>query len=176
MRDHVKQNGSDRRAYLLRLLKSNREPITGSELAKRTNVSRQVIVQDISLLKAKNHPIIATSQGYLFLSQSDSTTKQRVIACQHQLEDTQKELNIMVDCGAVVKNVTIDHPIYGELTGSLMIKNRLEVAHFIEKLKETNAPLLSTLTEGVHLHLIEAPTEDILNTVCSALAEAGYLL
>lgn len=38
-------------------------PISGNQLAQKTNVSRQVIVQDISLLKAGNEPIMATHKA-----------------------------------------------------------------------------------------------------------------
>ncbi|MER2142040.1 MAG: HTH domain-containing protein, partial [Priestia megaterium] len=43
--------GEERRELILQWLKTENKPMTGSELSKRTNVSRQVIVQDISLLK-----------------------------------------------------------------------------------------------------------------------------
>ena len=38
-------------------------PVSGSELSKKFNVSRQVIVQDIALLKARNVHIYATHKG-----------------------------------------------------------------------------------------------------------------
>ncbi|MBR3321407.1 MAG: HTH domain-containing protein, partial [Exiguobacterium sp.] len=43
--------GEERRRTLLQLIESSNEPITGSELARHVSVSRQVIVQDLSLLK-----------------------------------------------------------------------------------------------------------------------------
>ena len=55
--------GEERRTLLLNHLKSSNQALTGSQLAKLTNVSRQVIVNDMNLLKAKNEPIIATSQN-----------------------------------------------------------------------------------------------------------------
>ena len=60
--------GEERRDWLLKTLKESDKPITGGTLAKETNVSRQVIVGDITLLKARNEPIIATSQGYLYMA------------------------------------------------------------------------------------------------------------
>ena len=59
--------GEEKRSKLLQILKASSTPITGSDLSKQTNVSRQVIVGDITLLKARNEPIIATSQGYLYM-------------------------------------------------------------------------------------------------------------
>ncbi|MHA4790996.1 HTH domain-containing protein, partial [Klebsiella pneumoniae] len=72
MKKERKLLGEERRALILQWLKENHRPMTGTELANKTNVSRQVIVQDISLLKARNEPIIATSQGYLYLSPSST--------------------------------------------------------------------------------------------------------
>ena len=41
----------ERRAKILRLLRSSSAPITGSELAQRMGVSRQIVVQDVALLR-----------------------------------------------------------------------------------------------------------------------------
>ena len=59
--------GEDRRQFLLNILMTSNSPITGADLANKANVSRQVIVNDMTLLKAKNEPIVATSQGYIYL-------------------------------------------------------------------------------------------------------------
>ncbi|TCP32251.1 hypothetical protein EV207_101229 [Scopulibacillus darangshiensis] len=176
MKQNKKILGEDRRAFILRHLLDSNQPITGSDLAKQTNVSRQVIVQDISLLKAKNHPIIATAQGYIYIKKTNSTTQTKVIACRHSEADTEEELNIIVDHGVLVKNVIVEHQVYGEITASLMLQNRRDVELFMKKKKETNAQLLSALTEGIHLHTIEGANENILEDVCHALSQAGYLL
>jgi transcriptional regulator of NAD metabolism len=174
--DQDKMNGEERRKFILQWLKESTEPITGSVFADRTNVSRQVIVQDISLLKAKNEPIIATSQGYYFIQQSEDQRAKRVIACCHGPEQTEDELNIIVDHGATVLDVLVEHPIYGELKASLMLRSRRDVSHFLRQIKETKASLLSQLTAGVHLHTIDAETEEQLDEACIALERAGYLL
>lgn len=169
--------GDERRSLILRWLKETDQPITGTLLATKTNVSRQVIVQDISILKAKKHPILATSQGYVYLKQQQ--TKQlssRVIACIHTPEETEHELTIIVDLGGSIKDVVVEHPVYGDLTASLLIRSRRDVKEFIEKMSSTSASLLSQLTDGVHLHTIEAGTEEELDEICEALKEAGYLL
>ncbi|RYL94695.1 transcription repressor NadR [Sporolactobacillus sp. Y61] len=171
-----KLSASARRRKVLGCLSASSRPITGGELADKMAVSRQVIVQDISLLRARNHPIIATSQGYLFLSGEKPGTRTRVVACRHTLEETEDELNLIVDCGVTVVNVTVEHPLYGEITGSLMIRNRTDVRLFISKLHQTNASLLSSLTKGVHLHQLEAAEQGQLDRAVSALKKAGYLL
>ncbi|THE11691.1 transcription repressor NadR [Bacillus timonensis] len=168
--------GEKRRESIIQWLKESPTPIIGEELSKRANVSRQVIVQDISLLKAKNEPIVATSQGYIYLQEHPKQdTISRIIAVKHTSEQTADELNILVDYGVTVKDVIVEHPVYGEIVGSLMIKNRFEVKRFIEKLSETNASLLSLLTNGVHLHTIEADSVEKLDSACEALREANIL-
>jgi transcriptional regulator of NAD metabolism len=169
--------GEERRAFILQLLKNSTAPLTGSDLASRTNVSRQVIVGDITILKAKNEPIIATSQGYIYLSQPSSIPiYQRSIACHHTPDKTEDELNLLVDHGVTVKDVIIEHPVYGDLTASIMVSNRNEVKQFIEKVRSTNASLLSELTEGIHLHTIEAPSEAVLDKAVDALRKEGLLI
>ncbi|MBA4537185.1 transcription repressor NadR [Bacillus aquiflavi] len=169
--------GEDRRIFLLNLLKNRNEPITGGELASLTNVSRQVIVGDITLLKARNEPIIATSQGYLYLRQSSPTTTfERVIACHHTPERTEEELNILVDQGVKVKDVKIEHPVYGDLTASIMVSNRNEVKQFIKKVETTNAAFLSELTGGYHLHTILASEKRMLVEAENALRKANFLV
>ncbi len=171
-----KMLGEKRRNLLLEILKNTYEPITGSELAKRMNVSRQVIVNDVSLLKAKSHPIIATSQGYLYLDNAKEEKAKRIIACYHTPEQTEDELNLMVDHGVTVEDVKIEHPIYGDLTASVMVSNRLEVQQFLKKMKQTNASYLLELTDGTHLHTVSASNDKLLDKVEKALEEANFLV
>ena len=175
--DGRKKSGNERRNLILQWLKDSNEPLTGQVLAEKTNVSRQVIVQDISLLKAKNEPIIATAQGYVYLNEQQSNTLfKRIIACKHTPDEMEEELKILVDHGVLVRDVSVEHPTYGELTASLMIKNRRDLAQFIQKMDETNSSSLSDLTDGVHLHTIEAETLEQLDDACEELEKAGYLL
>ncbi len=176
MADQQKLLGKERREKILDKLRNALLPITGSDLADFANVSRQVIVQDVSLLKAEKEPIIATSQGYLYLAESSPEQFEKIIACNHSADSTEHELNIMVDQGALVKNVIVEHPVYGEITASLMLSSRRDVGQFMNKLKETNASLLSELTAGTHLHTIAADRKAILDDVTQALQKAGYLL
>lgn len=170
--------GEKRRSLLLKWLKEADTPLKGSELATKTNVSRQVIVQDISLLKAKNEPIIATSQGYLFLQTEDPKGHylERIIACKHDPSRSKVELILIVDHGVTVKDVIVEHPVYGDLTASIMVSNRKEVEGFIKKIQSSNAAYLSQLTDGLHLHTLSADSEEKLDNVCRELEEAGFLV
>jgi uncharacterized protein len=169
--------GDERRELILHELKTKQHPITGSELAKLTNVSRQVIVSDITLLKAKNEPIVATSQGYLYIPTSlHDNHVERTVACNHTPERAEEELNLLVDHGVTVKDVKIEHGVYGDLTASIMVANRKEVQQFLKKIHSTNAAYLSELTEGVHLHTLSATNEKLLEDAEQALKEAGFLI
>ncbi|QGQ47400.1 transcription repressor NadR [Metabacillus sediminilitoris] len=176
--NHEKLSGEDRRTLLLELLSEADKPITGGDLANRTNVSRQVIVQDISLLKAKNYPIIATSQGYVFLKESDSQNKiiERIIACNHAPEQAIEELTMIVDHGVIVKDVIVEHQVYGELTASIMVGNRNDVKEFVKKIENNSAAYLSQLTNGLHLHTLQADSLEKLDRACEELKKAGFLM
>ncbi|SFE26962.1 hypothetical protein SAMN05192532_10149 [Alteribacillus iranensis] len=170
--------GEERRELIMKWLVEEDEPITGSDLAARTKVSRQVIVQDISLLKAKSYPILATSRGYMLLKDRQEKKLRRQIPCFHpsDIEITEMELNIFVDHGAKVIDVSIEHPIYGDLTASLMIETRRDVQQFVKNLRDTNAPLLSELTDGTHIHTVEVDSERALREIESELEKKGMLL
>ncbi|MFD1019963.1 transcription repressor NadR [Thalassobacillus hwangdonensis] len=175
--DQRSVKSSERRERILNLLKHSREPIKGSDLAEMLDVSRQVIVGDVSLLKAKNLPIVATSQGYLFMSdQTDSFAIERTIACKHLPEESEIELNILVDHGVFVKDVTVEHPVYGDLMASLRIANRRDVKKFMEEIRATSAAFLLELTGGIHLHTIAADNEGAIQEALEALEEKGILL
>ena len=169
--------GDQRRTELLTILKNANGPVTGTDLAKHANVSRQVVVNDMNLLKARNVPIIATSQGYVYLNSDYSNQMfERKIVCVHTAEQAEDEMLTIVDCGVTLKSVIVDHPVYGEITASMMISNRLEVQGFIERVKDTGANYLSVLTNGTHLHVISAPTIQQLDRAEQLLREKGYLM
>ncbi|MGB9886241.1 MAG: transcription repressor NadR [Moorellales bacterium] len=166
----------ERRQKILEYLRQAGKPVTGSQLAELMGVSRQVIVQDIALLRAEGKTVLATPQGYLWCPPSPETAPQAVIAVTHAPQDTELELNLLVDFGLRVIDVIVEHPIYGELRGYLMLQCRRDVQLFLERLREAGAGLLSTLTGGVHLHTVEYQREDDLRLACEALAARGILL
>jgi uncharacterized protein len=177
MTSNEKILGSDRRNLLVKLLKEASNPIPGRELGEITNVSRQVISGDITLLKAKGEPIIATSRGYVYMHPMSEQNKiEKVIVCNHTSQQTEEELNILVDHGITVKDVKVEHPIYGDLTASVMVSNRSEVKSFIENIKQTRASLLLELTDGIHLHTIIAKNEQEIKNAEEALRKADILV
>lgn len=175
MTNNKKMSATRRQAMIINRLRQSNQPITGNQFAEEANVSRQVIVQDISILKAKKEPILATSRGYM-LESKENNTKSRIVAVKHTPKQTEEELNIIVDHGVTIKDVTVEHALYGEITASIMVSNRIEVKQFIHKMNETKAPYLLTLSEGVHLHTLQADSIEKINAVCKSLDEANMLL
>lgn len=168
--------GEQRRQILLEKLKTSGAPLTGGELASFAGVSRQVIVSDMTLLKARSEPILATSQGYLYMDQGAATGASRQIACRHLPDETEEELLILVGTGATVKDVSVEHPVYGELTAGIHVSNAAEVGVFMERVRATGASYLLELTDGTHLHTITGPTESVLNAAVDAMRKHGFLL
>ena len=58
-------NGEIRRAKIENILKSSAVPVPGVTLAKDLDVSRQIIVSDIALLRANGLTILSTNKGYM---------------------------------------------------------------------------------------------------------------
>ncbi len=167
--------GKERREQLVKILRESREPVSGTELSRSLGVSRQVIVQDIALLRAQDLNIFATTKGYLIYQLEKSSVK-RIFTVKHSNEQIEDELCTIVDNGGKILDVQVKHEIYGEIGTELIIRNRLEVYDFVNKVKEQKIVPLKELTDGIHKHTIEAETEETLNRISKALAEKGYLI
>lgn len=167
-------DGDRRREELIKILKGADKPLSGGRLGEIFGVSRQVIVQDIALIRAQGLDIMATAKGYL-LHRSAKQSRQRVFLVRHGYDQIDDELNVIVDFGGVVRNVIIEHPIYGEMIGNMMLQTRRDVAQFVECIKEFDTHPLMNLTHGLHMHTVEAQTDEILDEIESALNKKGYL-
>lgn len=165
---------ASRRQAILDRLRSADRPVSASALAAGLNVSRQIIVGDIALLRAGGAEISATPRGYVLPRATDGIT--RTIACRHTLAQTGQELNILVDNGCTVLDVIVEHPVYGQLTGQLQISSRYDVEQFLARIRDSDAAPLSMLTGGLHLHTLCCPNEDAYTRACAALKAAGLLL
>lgn len=167
-------NAEERRKAILKRLNENTGPLSATALAKELGVSRQIVVGDIALMRAANHKITATPRGYVIEGRV-SGQKQRTIACKHANDKLADELYTVVDNGGGVIDVTVEHPIYGEISGELMIFSRYDVDSFVQKLKSVNAPPLSVLTEGVHLHTVVYPDDETIERILKALKQKNIL-
>jgi transcriptional regulator of NAD metabolism len=169
-------NGSaERRRRLTEWMRTQSGAVHGDDLAKRFRVSRQCLVQDVAILRAAGVEIVSTPQGYR-LPQDKPSAHRATLACRHTPEQTQEELNILVDNGVRVLDVAVEHALYGELRGSLMIESRADVQDFLQRWRGAKATLLSTLTNGVHLHTVEAANKERITRAKAELHQRGILL
>ena len=167
--------GSKRRELLIKILNEQAEPVSGGELSRLLGVSRQVIVQDIALLRASDINILSTTKGYLIYPTAELGAK-RVFNVKHATEQIEDELCTIVDNGGKILDVQVKHEIYGEIGTQLIIRNRQDVYDFVHKVEEKKIVPLKELTDGIHKHTIEADNEATLDRVEKALAAKGYLL
>ena len=115
--------GAERRNIILNLMKESSKPLSGGALGAATGVSRQVVVQDIALLRSEGYSILATARGYL-LDTPKETKNVRLFKVFHDEARTEEELQLIVDLGGCVEDVMVNHNVYGKVTAPLNIKNR----------------------------------------------------
>lgn len=166
-------NANERRNAIREEILNSDKPISASKLANKFNVSRQIVVGDVALLRATQEPIIATPRGYLY--QKDQLMNRYVVACVHDTQGTLDELYTIVDCGGEVENVIVSHPVYGELVGPLHIHSRVEAKQFVDKCEKEQVKNLSAISNGVHLHTIICKDEDQYHLIVKELNQKGYL-
>lgn len=164
--------GEVRRQAILERLKSSDVPLSGTFLANELGVSRQVIVQDITLLRAKKHIIQSTHKGYVL---EKSGLCQRVFKVKHSDAEVEEELTSIVDLGGIVQDVFVYHKVYNVIQADLNIRSRRDVRAYMEKLKTGASTTLLNVTGGYHYHTVIADTEEILDEIQAKLVELGYL-
>ncbi|MGT2935883.1 3H domain-containing protein [Streptococcus castoreus] len=165
----------ERRQKIIKCLNEKQEALSATYLAKSLGVSRQVIVGDVALLRAQKFEIISTPKGYVMSNALFSHQYCARIVCQHGLDKTKMELDIILAHDGIVSNVEVEHPIYGMITAPLNIKSQADVTNFIAKLNESKAELLSSLTEGLHSHLISCPSQEAFEEIQQDLKMTGIL-
>ena len=165
-------NAQQRRQAIAQRLAQAQAPVSAATLAQELSVSRQIIVGDVALLRAGGLEVTATPRGYLL---PEFGGVRRTFACRHRPEEMEAELNAIVDQGCTVLDVTVEHPVYGQLTAPLHASSRYDVAQFLERCRRSGASPLSNLTGGVHLHTVACPDEDAARRVADSLRQLGFL-
>lgn len=166
-------NGKQRREALSEQIRTARAAVTAAELAEKFGVSRQVIVQDIALLRAAGSPVVSTNRGYLWAVERRT---ERVFKVLHTDEETEDELNLIVDAGGRVEDVFVNHRIYGTLSAPLGIENRVQVKEYMRSITGGKSKPLKSVTEGYHYHTVSAPSEAVLDEIGEGLRARGYLI
>lgn len=164
--------GSERRKKILSMIRESSVPLSGNLLGEKTNVSRQVIVQDIALLRREGNDIIATPKGYTLNGPNKNV---RLFKLYHTSDQTEEELKSIVDMGGSVLDVMVNHRVYGKMEAPLNINNRRDVDMFINQLKTGKSTPLLNVTAGYHFHRVAADSVEILDEIERMLEQKHWL-
>ena len=99
----------------------------------------------------------------------------REFKVRHESNQTAEEMNLIVDCGGRICNISISHRVYGRVSAEMDIRSRQDVNEFITALNNSNSSALSNATSGYHYHLVEATSEERLDLIEEQLKKAGLL-
>lgn len=165
-------SGQERRKQILQLLSEGQKALSGSSLAKQFAVSRQVIVQDIALLRANGSEITSTNRGYVLQKPQECS---RVFKMHHTNEEAEEELFLIVDYGGTVRDVFVYHKVYGTVKAEMNIRSRQDARDFMADIKAGKSSLLMNVTSGYHYHTVLAKSEKVLDLIQERLQERGFL-
>ena len=162
----------ERRRAMAELLQSATEPLSGSELSRRFDVSRQIVVQDVALLKEQGYEILSTNRGYLL---QKSPLVERTFKVFHSSEETGEELSLIVSLGGTVADVFVWHKVYGKIRAPLHIFSERGIEQFLEGVRTGKSKELMHITGGYHYHTVRAESREILDRIGTALEKQGFL-
>ena len=161
-----------RRKEIASYMMSAQNAVPGGKLSEKFGVSRQIIVQDISALKEAGYEILSTHSGYVMQTTPHC---ERVFKLFHTKDQTEDELNTIIDFGGIVADVFVWHKVYGKMTAPLNISSRLHIVQFLEGVRTGKSSELMNITGGYHYHTVKADSEEVLNRIESALQEKGFI-
>ncbi|MBD5632252.1 MAG: transcription repressor NadR [Clostridia bacterium] len=162
-----------RREEILSLLGNTDNPIPANVLKERFNVSRQVIVQDIAVLRAGGYDITSTNRGYVLNVKVQAS---RVFKCRHTFDEIVDEGVLIIELGGKVEDIFVNHRVYGRISARLDLYNRTHVEELYRSLVSGASKPLMSVTDGYHYHTVSAPSEEVLNAIETKLREKGFLI
>ena len=169
-------NGENRRDKIKQMLMDTKQPLTGTFLAGALHVSRQVIVQDIALMRAENLPILSTNKGYLLRPEASRVCQpKRVFFVRHSTGQVLEEFMTVIDLGGRILDVSVEHELYGTIRADLFIESAQDAAEFVDRLAACRDNPLKVLTDDCHFHTITAPSEKLLDLIEGELKARGFL-
>ena len=166
-------NGEMRRVEILKYIMNSSKPVSGTKLAEIFDVSRQVVVQDVALLRAEGKDIISTNRGYICKGVASVS---RTFYVFHEDDRMMEELNLVVDHGGKVVDVYVNHEIYGELRAELAIDSRKKVKDFLNGIESGKSSPLNKITSGYHYHTVTAESEEILDLIEDELKKEKFIV
>ena len=164
--------GEERRENILECLKSADGPVSAGNLAEAYGVSRQIIVQDIARLRARGISIASLSRGYVL---EEKPKCQKVFKVIHSDEDSEKELNLIVELGGEIQDVFVYHKFYGVVSAKMDIKTKKDVKLYLENIATGKSGHLKNVTSGYHYHTVLADSDEVLDEIEEKLWESGFL-
>ena len=169
--------GEERRTKILHMLMESEQPMSGTALAKAFRVSRQIIVQDIALMRAERHDIMSTNKGYLYRNgEVDPSFPKRVFFVKHTTDQVLEEFLTVIELGGCVLDVAVEHELYGQIRVDLLIESKQDAVDFSRKLSVCRDNPLKLLTDDCHYHTVSAPSEKLLDLIEGELKQKGLLL
>ena len=172
MKGEQMMEGDKRRDRIIQMLADSNAPISGAELAERLGVSRQVIVQDIALIRAKNIDVFSTNRGYVL---NDKQEYSRILKVKHEDDEVEAELGAIVDMGGWIRDVFVYHKVYGVIRAEMNIHSRRDIRKYLEEIANGKSSLLMNVTSGYHYHTIVADDEQTLDLIQEELGKLGFL-
>ncbi|MGN8760335.1 3H domain-containing protein [Acidaminococcus fermentans] len=167
-----------RREKLYEMLENAEKPLTGVVLSKALNVTRQIIVSDVALLRSSGKKIISTARGYQLAGEAQEKGFHQEIHCQSRAMDDgelEAELNVVVDNGGIVHGLVLSHEVYGVIQVPMKLYSRRDVRQYMDRLREEKGPLIVTLTQGRHTLLVETRNDEDMDALEEGLKELGVL-
>ena len=169
-------NGESRRETIKKMLLQAQRPLTGTALAQELHVSRQVIVQDIALMRAEQTPILSTNKGYLLRAEETPVAQpKRVFFVRHTTAQVLEEFMTVIDLGGRILDVSVEHDLYGPIRADLLIENAQDAQDFVQRLAACRDNPLKVLTDDCHFHTVSAPSEKLLDLIEGELRARGFL-
>lgn len=164
---------AERRAEILSLIANSNNPVTANYLSEKFSVSRQVIVQDIAILRANGYSLISTNRGYVM---DGGTCAERVFKCRHTLDRLVEESSIIISLGGKVEDISVNHRVYGKISAKLELSSVRHAEELYRSLASGASKPLMSVTDGYHYHTVTAENEQQLDAIGNALKAAGFLI
>lgn len=163
----------ERRAEILSLIGNSGSPVAANFLSEKYSVSRQVIVQDIAILRAQGYGVISTNRGYVL---DAGLRAERVFKCRHTLQELVDESEVIISRGGKVEDISVHHRVYGKISARLELTTLRHAEELYRSLVSGASKPLMSVTDGYHYHTVSGENEQTLDNIEKALREKGYLI
>lgn len=170
--EKAEKKSNVRRNKILEILRRENKPVPGTTLSSELGVSRQIIVQDISIIRDEGNDIISTNRGYLL---QETPVFKRVFKVIHTEDEFEDEAQIVFSYGGRFHDIFVYHKVYGVIRADMDVKNRSDMEDLLENIRTGKSSMLMNITSGFHYHTISAESEKALDRIQEQFAKRGFL-